>query len=759
MSKSEECITSSDPPALLNEIDKQLEALMAPLRSALRNRSCVLLIPAWQKTPYFLLLAFHLHLRWPGLLNELPLNPRIGIVPFFEGDHLVASTPLYDIREVIQQRRDARVGRGRERGFSGDYVVQDWESRAERRLSRLRTLVLPGASYVAIDQVTLDGRIVLGHRAVLGRIASRTGPRPFILVPTKRGLSRKAAEAFRETDLLLVNAQGLRGRRMTASVQALLAQCVGAVPMLVLAASPSDVLPLVEEIPADHVQLSFVGNLPSSLSMSVASVGRDRPSAERELEFAIQGLDAEVPRLADAVQLARAAWWAARQALHQSATEPPEVRRFLLAYERAISDAPVEAARLTAVRELLTREVVNRELQDDRARAVTDAVLNTPGNSGTLVLVRDEDEARHLKTALTNQLELPAEALEDLGVHVTGRRGYWPDRPFGVALAAGYYGTRTLDVLLASRAPVLRLVFDPIEARAAWFHLQKTVELLESAHAEQAGVLVRGIARELSRYVATFGDVVEVSLQVSDSKAISAGDGAVRSRPTSPQNVVIVFADGSTIEVNQHARFEVIREAGKRLKTLRAAELEPGDQVAVLHEDSRALFSEQLLATLDQGPLVDQAQKRATWLSIVQSVAATRRATAQAILQAMQEHGLSVNLTTVRSWLKSDRADEASVPDRPDRFMGFAAALGITLPPETLLDLYGGIQKWRVNHRKFGRALVRAIRAAYLGRLDAATLRKIERDWGFNARQLVEGARIAIVDEVILPEGTEDAAH
>ncbi len=76
-----------------------------------------------------------------------------------------------------------------------------------------------------------------------------------------------------------------------------------------------------------------------------------------------------------------------------------------------------------------------------------------------------------------------------------------------------------------------------------------------------------------------------------------------------------------------------------------------------------------------------------------------------------------------------------------------------------LLDLFSGIHSWRVNHRKFGRELARAVRAACLGRLDAISLRRIERDWGMNARNLVEGARVATVDEVILPEAPENAPN
>ena len=739
------------PSEFLKDVDEQLEPLLDTLRSTIRDRSRTVLIGAWERVNSFPLLPFHLQLRWAGILEPLPLNPRIGIIPFFANDYLLASTPLYDIADVIRRRKEARVSRASLRQFAGDITMQDWETRVERRISKLKALLLPAASFIAIDQVTQEGEIVAGHRSVLGRIAARGAPRPSVLVPVKRGLSRKAVRSFSEIDLILVNVQGISGRRAIASVRILLEHCAHNVPILVVASSPSDLLPFADELTPNGTHLSFTGPLPHLNSVSVTSVGRDRPSVEREFEFAIQGLEEEVPQLGIAVQLAKYAWWTARQALHEFSDAQPEMRKFLLAYDRTISDFPIEAGRLTAAKQLLCREAGNREIRRERCEAVVNAVLTAPGAAETLVLVRDEEEAQALRIALAKCMEIAPESLKDFGVHVTGRRGYWPDRKFSAAIAAGYFGARTLDALIASRAPVLRFVLDPIEARATWFQLKKASELLRSAGAADAQTVLQMIADKLSHSVAAFGDIVDVSLDISALGQRPEQVGSFPNQPSSPENVIVTFADGSAIETSKNARFEVLREAGKRLKTLKATELESGDQVVVLLEDSRTLFSEQLLAALDNGPLADQAQKRATWLSVVQSVYLSRGTSVQSIARSMQEQGQSVDVTTVRTWLKADGTEEASIPDRLDRFQSFAAALGIALPPEVLLDLYTGIQNCRVNHRKFGRALVRAVRAACLGRLDAPTLRKIESEWGLNARELVEGARVAIVDEVILP--------
>jgi len=738
--------------------DQQLEWLIEPLRDAIENCRCIVLVQAWQKMPYFALLPFQIHLRWPGRIDALSLNPRLGIVPFFESDFFTASAPLYGVQEVISRRTNARVSRGLKRSFPEDFVPQDWESRAAKRLSKLGKLVLPGVSYVAIDRVTPEGDVAPGHRSVLGRIAARAGLRPFVLVPAKGGISTKSASVFAGLDALLVNAQGLRGRRTISSLRTILDCCVGKVPLVVLTSGPTDVLALFEEGLIPSVHLQFVGDMQRSLEIGITIVGRDRPSADREFEFAIEGLEQRGRAIADLVRMAKAAWWALRQALYRPFTQSPEVRRFLAAHDQALGQMPAESAMLTGVRDLLRREMLNRDLEAERVRAVIDATLSVPGGYGTLVLVRDEVEAQKLTVSLAQELGLSPEDMEQLGVHVTGRRGYWPDRPFGAAVTAGYFGTRTIDTLLACRAVHVRFVVDPIEARVAWFQTKRAAELLKSCGAPAAEGVLRVMAKELSGHVAAFGDLVELSLALSKLEQSADPDEAARSQPPPALHARLVFTDGSSIEVNFHARFEVIREAGKRLKTLEASALEPGDQIVVLQEDSRVLFSERLLDALDQGPLARQAEKRVTWLAVVQSVYAARQPTAQAIAQEMRERGHPVDLATVRSWLRIDRTD-AAVPDRPDRFMAFASALGIAIEPNELLDLYSGIQNWRVNHRKFGRELARAVRAAYLGRLDATTLRKIENEWGLNARQLVEGARVAVLDEVILPEGGEDAIH
>ena len=50
----------------------------------------------------------------------------------------------------------------------------------------------------------------------------------------------------------------------------------------------------------------------------------------------------------------------------------------------------------------------------------------------------------------------------------------------------------------------------------------------------------------------------------------------------------------------------------------------------------------------------------------------------------------------------------------------------------------------------------RGIRAAYLDLLDAGSLSRIQREWGFDVVELVKSARVVEVEEIILPKGTID---
>jgi hypothetical protein len=114
------------------------------------------------------------------------------------------------------------------------------------------------------------------------------------------------------------------------------------------------------------------------------------------------------------------------------------------------------------------------------------------------------------------------------------------------------------------------------------------------------------------------------------------------------------------------------------------------------------------------------------------------------------EVGDHVNTATVRSWIV-DEGPEARVPNSRERFLRLVSALEIDVPDEKLVKMFDGIKRVRIGHRVAGRKLGQTIRAAYLNRLDASALSRIQKEWGLSILQLIESARVAVVDEVVLP--------
>jgi hypothetical protein len=224
--------------------------------------------------------------------------------------------------------------------------------------------------------------------------------------------------------------------------------------------------------------------------------------------------------------------------------------------------------------------------------------------------------------------------------------------------------------------------------------------------------------------------------------------------------VAILLADGTRLDVPENARFEIVNGAALKLRRARASDLRAGDEILVLNDDSRAEFSDRLLTVVDSGPLASAATARQTWFEILKAVRAAHPLSIRKVAEGMTRQGQSVGEYNVRSWLPTVDDPSPLIPDSLDKFLAFANALQIVLPHEALVHLYTEIRRWRDGHRKCGRYLVRAIRGAYSARLDAPTLSRIERDWGMNARQLMQAVELATVDSVLkATEGTVHGSH
>ncbi len=741
----------------LSRIDSGLRPLIDPLRQAIDNSCTVVALQLWYRTPYIPLLPFHLHLRWTDEINALPLTARITLAPFFESDFSLTATPLYRVGDANLSRRRARFERRETcRARPNDMMHPDWEAALGRRRAQLEDRILPGASYLAIDRVSPNGTVTRGHRPYLGRYALRTAPRPSVTVPSARGVSETSALYLSSADSLIIDLQGLRGRRALESVRRLSKARGTNRPTLIVASSPSEILAFDCGEPLENALYVFLGRAPRVPWVHVTAVGRERLLAERGFGFAVEELRGYSPLIDDAVDAAKSAWWAVHQAVSEDVDSQPEYRRFMSMLERLRSDHADEANVLTAAADVLGRAAGDSERFRERLDAVVKAVLTSGGNSGVLVIARDGAAARRLRQEIACRLEIPAGSLAELGVQVQTHHAPPPSIPPSVAVLAGYFGLAALDSILSSGAPEARLVFDPIESRAAWYGAKKMAEFLTRAGDKQGALTLAGLVNALGPHVPPPSSAAALSLSVGYSSHFDPSASPTRVQPSATDHVAICLTDGTQLEVALRSRLEVLTPPTGRLRTVVATEVQPGDQLVLLQEDERTLFSQRLMTVLDQGPLREAAEKRITWLTIVRSLDGQRRINVSEVKRRMETAGQSVDYATVRSWIRFSDYSDGTVPDTYTHFVAFAEALDVALPAEQLSEYFRCIRRWRILHRKYGRQLSKVLRAAHADKLDAITLAKVEREWGLDARALLQGTRVAIVDEVLLPGGVDE---
>jgi hypothetical protein len=317
-----------------------------------------------------------------------------------------------------------------------------------------------------------------------------------------------------------------------------------------------------------------------------------------------------------------------------------------------------------------------------------------------------------------------------------------------MCVVAGYFGTSTIDMLFASKAAKLLMVVDPIEARIAIWDIEKRF-------CEVAGlpgpimVSLRSLTAALTTHASPSSDPISLSSLTGERVASGSAATMTSHYGANASYVCICFADGATRQVAANARFEVLGRKRLQLKSVTAKELQIGDQVILLRDDERAAFSGDLLHLMDQGRLKEDSQTRSAWISMVRAVRASGKISASLLKKRMENAGIEMDLTTIRSWLPSATSDDCGVPESEAVFLAFAAALEIALPVDMLRQWYLGIKRLRIHHRIIGRELGKAIRGAYLDRLDAVTIARMEREWGVQAKELLEAARVAVVDDVI----------
>lgn len=753
--KSEVVEEPADGSRLLVEYDQLLRPLLPAIGRAVATRSTIGVLSLWRPNLVAPLIVSHLHLRWPGQVEGLPLTPVIAVMPFSRSDWDLTAEPIYSVNDTRRARQLARVSRhGKGKHCSGDLHLPDWEQALERKSSKLENLILPAESFLSFDRVTATGELRRGNRRLIGRIAPRGELKPQVLVPAELELESGGFDALATADVVILNAQNLRGRRTFQLLKCAVQALRNRVPLVVLAASPAD----LDAVGFFATRNSKDGIITLSekweaITTHTATVGQERLSAEREFAFSLEGLEERQTDLLGLMALARRAWWAARQMISCDVI-PREVSRFQSALENGQSRQMADVGLLNEAKRLIDREVGNSASHEERLDALANFTLHDRSSRDILVITGSggvRDAARGLAKSLgVTDAELPI-----LGVQVCSVFEPTPLKRFDACIASGYFGPATIDMVFASKATRVYFVVDPIEARIAIWDLQNRFRQFSAFVPKEVESSFLRMGEILERHAAQNADTVSLTSLQDFGLQPSLSSGLARPLVTGlPANVVsIFFTDGLVLEATANTRFVVF--GGRRrlaLKPVAAKDLKPGNQVVLVEQESREAFAETIMNAVDEGRYKKEAATRKTWLTLVRTVCAGKSLSATVISRRLRSAGLDVDPTTVRNWMKGGNDEDLGVPERLDWFKALARAIELSLPDATLEDWFRDIRRLRVAHRNVGRDLAKAIKGVYLGQLDAPTLAKIDRDWGVQARELISAARVATVDDIWLSE-------
>lgn len=726
-------------------MDSALFPLIEIAQLACETRSRIPVLFLWKQMPFLPLFAAHLHLRWPGAVRTLSLSPRIGVFPFFASDLELLSRPHYSVQNAQSARQSARTKRFSTNPAKGE-LYPDWEQAIDRRRHKLSHLTLPVASFISVDRVQANGDVRQGHRPVIGRFAPRGGPRPQFLVPARGEITRQLIRVFDNLDLILVNVQNIRGKQLAASIEHFLREISASVPMLIVASSPADLAFVgALEFPSKNpIILNSRSGVPD---IKVKEVNRDRSQAERQFCFAIENLADRSEIMSRVVAQAKRTWWATRQSM--ALDTPREAQAFALLHADMVERSPTcELELLEEAKRLILEESGNTEMRAERRIAVINAILHGAKPGPILVLVRSDAAAQELKQKLAQCLDLEVNDLLALGIEVLNVFAPPPTTAFETCIACGYFGTSTVDMMFASGSRTAVLILDPIEARVAIWDIEKRFVGVPDLP-EAVVAAFKSMCQRLEGIASPSASPISLPTLSGDPWRNGAATTAASLAASKPTYVCLCFSDGSTQQSTANARFEVVGRRRLKLQSVAAKDLKVGDQVVVLNDDERADFSERLLQAMDEGRLRKDKQTRSAWVTTLRAVRLANRISILEIKQRMEKQGVTVDASTIRTWLPSTTSDECGVPEGADAFLAFAKAFDIAIPVDVLSDWFTGINRLRINHRKIGRELVRAIRGNYLGRLDPVSVAKMEKEWGVEAKALLEAARVAIIDDVI----------
>lgn len=745
-----------NPPSH-TELETQLLPLVSSVATALQTRGTVATLSLWQPLPELALLPFSLHAHWPDRIDQYPLYASMTLLPCTGADRHLLEVPLCTPDEAYQARVYARWYRDeRQTNHTYDFYLVDWEEGYRKNRQKLGQCLLGANSYLALETVQPDGSTIRRPRPYLGRFATRDARRPSLLLPGRGVPSAAAYATLASTDLAIFNLQRLRGARTRDTLKAVLAiRRRHSLPTLLVASTPNDLFALEDQEIEESVPVYTTAYTPTLQDLHVAPVGRDRLQLEQQFRFAVTDLRGYSAALDQALDECEVAWWIARQSLDQTSARAGALSRLMRAEQYLTSVAPADVHLLRSAHELIEHALADEACMQERLEQVIaccEEHVTLPAYTKTIVLVRSRQEAHYLSQTLAHRWQTSESELQAIGLQITHT---WSEpQACDHLIGSSYPGSRTLDMIFWSGARRATLLLDAIEARVAAAHIARMQAILRRSPCPQAlGLLITRLAPALQALAArTPEELVHVSLptflQTPIAEQVSTQE--IQPAPAAAHDQILVaFTDGTTLLCAPTRQFDLLEaEGASRVLQRAATELEPGDELLIIEQQTHAHFSARLMQILDETLLQTERARRDAWFAIVSSTARGR--SRRELHLGLQERGVQVDYATVRCWVpQMGRCEQGTMPMRWSACKALAAELQIALPEETLRMYYQASRVWRTQHRMFGRILTRLMRYAASGRLDAQTLQQVERQWGWAVRDLLQATRRCVVDDLV----------
>lgn len=742
-------------------------AFSGALQEAFSRNAPVLVFCSWAPSGSLPASVASLMLCAPARLRRVPLNLELGFAPYTTVDSVALGLERFAIRRIADARNGARVYRFERRtAYARDLINSDWDYALQRLCREQPDRCLGINSYLAVDCVETDGTVIPGTRPVIGNRVRRGEQRlPRLLGLRARNSSTRSVRRVADTDLLLINLHQGRGVRTAALTHEVLSTRAVSRPTIILAENASELARFMECPLLRAVNLSLgCGPCPSPLNNDFVVIGRERVQHEQEFRFALP-VDDLTDEEQNLVHLAFAAWRSRWRGLQSSDHEASALTAFRRTLSELRRTQPSIADRFTLADRIFDRlspsiECASRARLQAVVSLVEEFAETQPHRIALLVGSRTDQQ---FVASLLAGRKWASRLTIDLARNVADTRD-----TADVCVLCGYFGPLALDAAIRLRASKVAHVLDPVEASSAaydarvqWMALSRlslgdaaaVLQHLESELVKAAGGVRSGSAEEHATLFEhgssntgfrSNGPQLHASADAPELTDVLDADPAVSIR----------LSDGTLFRASARHRFDIVRVGAPYPQAVTADELQEGDQVLLVRGDHQRTLSDLLLEDMDSAELRREAELRKAWARLCHSMAMRRDLTASTIARGVRENGGHATPESVRWWLRGDA--DARTPNDWRTFLAFSTVMGLELPVAALEEFFSAIRRWRIGHRKRGRDVVRLLRLAWFGGLSAADLARVEERWGLGVRDLIEGSRVAEVEQIDFDQETPE---